>query len=188
MTAVLYTDTYWPAALASRKGAVLQAAEEIITATLGTVRMVPVSLVVIGAAYDGATDEKIAGDVVVQPLADVALLDYETTGAVGPETSNLAVDRVTLRVRVAFTTASELEAELRRAVRALCWLVVESIQDALAWPGNLIQTSDANATNLVGGALIRKGPARVLREEWAKRIFVTEFQMTGLVQRTRAVA
>lgn len=187
MTAVLYTTTLWPDALDDRRGAVLQAAEEIIAGTLGSVRTMP-PIVAVGAAYDGATDEKMAADVVVQPLADVALLDYETTGTVAPETCDVAVDRITLRVRLAFTTATELDASLRRAVRALCWGGLEAIQDALAWPGNLTVTTDAVATGLVGGALVRKGPARVVREDWAKRIFVAEFQMTGHVQRTRAVA
>lgn len=186
MTAALYTDTLWPDAVTDR-GALLVAVDEVITGALGSVRTMP-PIFEVGAAYDGVSDEKLGGDVIVRPMADVKLLEVERTGAVAPETADLSIDRVTLRIRVAFTTADQLDGDLRRAVRALCWAMVESIQDALAWAGNLVQTAGGAATGVGGGALMRTGPARVVREDWAKRIFVAEFVMTGLVQRTRAVA
>lgn len=186
MTAALY-DALWADSLASRRGAVLQAAEEVLAGTIGSVRTVPAGIVGKGA-WDGATDEKVGADALVKVMADVRLMDVERTGAIAPETCDLSVDKVTLRFRLAFSAPDELNDELRRAARAVCWTLVEVAQDALAWPGNLTQTSEPRATNLIGAALTRSGPARVVREDPAKRIFVAEFQMTGLVQRTRAVA
>jgi hypothetical protein len=99
-----------------------------------------------------------------------------------------AIHEIELRVRWAFSTSTELSADARRTVRADCLEMVETCRRALTWPGNLSATSAAAATNLVGGALEMKGPARVTREDWEKRIFTAEALFSGLVNDTLPVS
>jgi hypothetical protein len=171
------------------KAAVLQAAEQVLEGTIGSVRTVAANTVRAGA-FAGISDEKLAADVLVKTRYEVEAVEDETTGIVAPETADLSIDRVTVRVRLVFSpsTTGELDDVARRTTRAACLTTADACRDALAFPGNLRQTQAGVATNLAGHALLRKGPVRVAREDWEKRLFVAEFLMTGLVHRTRAVA
>lgn len=169
------------------KAAVLEAAEEVLAGTIGSVRTVGADELERGA-YAGMSDEKLRMAVLVKTRAEVELVEDETTGIVANETADLSIDQLTLRVRLAFSTESELDADARRTVRATCLSTADTCRDALAWPGNLAATSGGTSTGLAGQALNRRGPVKVTREDWNARIFVAEFLMTGLVHRVRAVA
>lgn len=184
MTSTLYTDLLWPGVSSNNAfHATLTAVGEVLTGAIGTGRTVPPTLLGPGA-YETASDEKLGGDLLVRPLFDVKVVEYERTGAIAPETADRSVCRIGLQIRLGFSTASEVEEDLRLTVRAAFLHIVDACLCALAYAGNLASTAGGENTNLVGAALIRKGPARVVREDWAKRLFISEFEMTGLIQQT----
>lgn len=178
-----YRDTLWPLAAGSRYGYAIEAAEEVLRGLLGAGRVVPAGIIDRGA-YAGSSDEKLGADVLVKVRAEVVVVESARSPAIGPETATQFVQEVTFAIRFAFSTPMEIEADLRRAARAAALLVSEDAIDALAYAGNLSTTVAGNATSLVGGAFIRKGPTRVVREDWAARLFVVETLMTGLFNRT----
>ena len=167
--------------------AILTAAEEVLRGTLGGVRTVTAGAL-LRDAYVGQTDEQLRMAVLVNARFEVEATSLQRTKAVGPVNASKAIHEIELRVRLAFSTESELGANDRRTVRADCLEMVETCRRALTWPGNLSATSASTATNLVGGALESKGPARVTREDWAARIFVTEALFSGLVNDTLPVS
>jgi hypothetical protein len=169
------------------KRAVLQAAEEVLAGAIGGVRTVEPETVERGA-YAGITDAQLRGSVNVSARCEVETVEDETTGIVANELADLSIDKLTLRVRLAFSTKSEISDDDRRDVRAAAFETADTCRDALAFAGNLRATREGTLTRLAGEALNRRGPVRVVREDWATRIFVVEFLMTGLVHRVRAVA
>lgn len=169
------------------KRATLEAVEEVLAGTLGSVRVVDEEALRRGA-YSGQTDAQLRMAVVVKARFEVEVVEDEQTGIVVPETADLTIDQLTLRVRLAFSTESELDDDARRDVRATCLEMADACRDALAWAGNLRATRAGDETGLAGHALNRRGPVRPTREDWNTRLFVAEFLMTGLIHRVRAIA
>ncbi|UJR81488.1 hypothetical protein [Sandaracinus amylolyticus] len=169
------------------KRAMLKAAEEVLAGTIGGVRTVDAGSLERGA-YAGVTDEQLRMSVLVKASYEVEVVEDDTTGIVANESANLSIDKLTVRVRLAFSTESELNADERLAVRATAFETADTCRDALAFAGNLHATSEGVLTRLAGDALNRRGPVRTAREDWAARIYVVEFLMTGLMHRVRAVA
>jgi hypothetical protein len=167
--------------------ALLTAAEEVCLGTIGSVRTVAAGTVALDG-YEGQTDEKLAAAVRVKPRIEIEVIEFGRTGAVAPMTANVAIERVTLRLVLVLTTEFELRDDQRASVRAAWLELMEALRDALCWPGNLAQTLAATTTRLVGRQLMPAGAARVLREDWRRRVYKGEQRLTGLIQATKAVA
>lgn len=172
------------------KASILRAIDEVLTGTIGSVRTVTAGTTRAGA-WEGISDEKLAADALVKTRFEVIPLGEGDTGEIAPNTANLAIDSITVRIRIAFlveVTTGELDDAARRVARAAIWDLVVQCRDALTYAGNLTQDSTAVATDLVGHALIPVGETVFDREDWAKRILVASFVMKGSINRTRAVA
>lgn len=167
--------------------ALLTAAEEVCLGTIGSVRTVAAGTVALDG-YEGQTDEKLAAAVRVKPRVELEVVELARTGAVAPLTANIAIERATLRLVLVLTTEFELRDDQRASVRAAWLELMESLRDALCWPGNLAQTAAASTTRLVGQQLVPSGAARVLREDWRRRIYKGEQRLVGLIRATKAVA
>lgn len=160
--------------------AILTAAEEVLRGTLGSVRTVAPTTIQ-RDAYAGMSDEQLRMAVLVMTRFEVEAVSLLRSKAVGPVTASIAIHELILRVRYAFSTETELDADERRATRAACLNKIEECRRALTWPGNLAETLALVPTNLIGHALTERGEARIIREDWDTRIFVAEALFIGLI-------
>ena len=166
--------------------AVLTAIEEVCLGTIGTVRTIPAASILRGV-YAGIADLTLAENVRAKGRFEAELLGHERTGAVAPEAGNVHVYGVDVRVQLAMTMESEVEADQRRATRAAALDFAEAVRRALRWPGNLTSTAAAVATGAVSGCFVKLGPSRVTREDWKARIFRMEMVGRFLVKDTAPV-
>ncbi len=165
--------------------AMIRAVEEVCLGTLGTVRTETDSLT--RDAYAVMDDLTAAQRAIVNARFEVETVGEERTTSVGPSTSNRAIVAYDLRVALIFPTASEVEADLRRDVRARVLNTLGRVRKALTWPGNLTQTLAAVATGVVPGG-VKCSPGRVTREDWKSRIVRAEMPIRVLVLETQAVS
>lgn len=166
--------------------AILRATEEVLLGSIGTVRTVDADELALDA-YSGQTDEARAAAARVRARVEVEPLTVKRTGAVAPETASRAILEIELAIRFAFTTEHELEDSERRAAHAAALDTVETARKALAWPGNLVETSAADATSLVGGCLYFRSLTRA-RADFRTRLIEYELRMFGLVNESQATS
>lgn len=159
--------------------AVLTAVHEVLAGKTGQVRTVTTQAE--PGVYEGVTDEQLGIDVLVRPRFEVTIARLERSRMLGPVTADRAIHELELVVRVAFATELEIDACKRVAVRAACIGFFEDCRRALTWPGNLGRTLAGHATGLIGEALEQRGPMRVTREAWARRLLVAEGTFLGLL-------
>lgn len=164
----------------------LRAVEEVCLGTLGTIRTQTDGL--LRDAYAAIDDVTLAQRAVVSRRFEIEIVSSDRTGVVGPPSADRAVVAYDLRIAVVVTTLSEVEADLRRAVRGLCANIADRTRQALLWPGNLTQTTAAVATGLISGCLAKVGPARVTRDDWKARIYRCEMPARGLVLVSQSVS
>lgn len=167
--------------------AALAATEELLLGRLGSVRTVKPSTLA-RDAYASQTDEQRRMAVLVKARFEVEPVRLERTTAIGPVTASLAVHELEVRVRWAFSTESEVDADSRRELRAEILEKLEECRRALTWPGNLRETLAGVPTGLVGQALDSRGGARIVREDWPARIVVAEAQFVGRILDTLPVS
>lgn len=167
--------------------AILTAVEEVLLGTLGSVRTVPAGTFA-RRAYEGL-DVTLAARALEVPRFELEVTRSMRTGAIGPKTGPIGVDRVVVNVRFVFSTAHELGDAARTATRAEALEKVRTARLALEWPGNLAATAAAAPTGLISSCLVaEKDGAKTLREDWKKRLYVVELAMEGLVRTVQAVS
>lgn len=165
---------------------VMPAVEACCLGTIGSVRTVPAATIQ-RDAYGAMADFTLAQRVRVKTRFEVELVSMTRTGYVGPVSGDRAIVEVALRVVLAFTTETEVDADARRDVRSDAMRVGELVRLALTWPGNLT-TVDAVATGIVSGCLRKCGPFRVTREDWPNRTFRLEAEGIALVEQAQVVS
>lgn len=161
-------------------GAALTAIEECLDGTLGSVRTTT-SDDLSRDAYAAADDFTLAQRAMSGRRFEVEVVGQRRTTAVGPPTADRAVLALDILIVLVVPTASEVEGDLRAAVRALAENIYMRAQQALMWPGNLVTTVAGASTGIVSGCLSKCGPARVTREDWKARIYRLEAPATALV-------
>lgn len=171
--------------------AIYGAIRGVITGALGSVRTVPAGTFVEGLPSsiqaDGArwlrAKAKRSFDVEIPPAA--------RSRDLGPSTASRAL--LDLEVLVTLTYALSVVPETeskdyRFAARAQAIEDALAISQALTWPGNLVTDESANATGLVGQALLSELGTRVKREDWTAGLYELELRFAGKVLETQAVA
>lgn len=167
--------------------AILTAVEEVLLGTLGTVRTVAAGTFE-RRAYEGL-DITAAARALEVPRFEVEVTGQQATGVIGPRTSNVGVERVHVLVRFLFPTEHELVDDERRATRADALEKVRDARLALEWPPNLVQTVAGAPTGLVSGCLVAvPAGAKVIREDWKKRLYEVELAFEQLVRTTQPVS
>lgn len=166
--------------------AILTATEEVLRGVLGSVRTVAPGSIE-RDAYAGISDEQLRMAVLVRARFELETVSIARSKAVGPVTASVAIHDLILRVRLAFSTETELNADERRETRADCIDKIEECRRALTWPGNLATTLLGAPTNLVGHALQERGDSRIIREDWDARIFVAESMYLAQINDTLPV-
>lgn len=162
--------------------AILTAIEEVCLGTIGSVETVTANAVLRGA-YQSATDETWAALARVKPRVEVEWLGASDSGLT-PRLSSHKSLSIKVLIRVLYATEFEVDAALRKTLRASAAALVEQIRSAVTRPGNLTQTSGAVLTELASGCLF-KSSSSVKREDFKRRIYATEITCEGLVCTTR---
>lgn len=168
----------------------LTAIRKCIEGTLGAVRTVTAGDLTSGL-QDAASDEKLHGRARIATRYDVKYDYHSVTDAILSDVSDVKIIEVGFLIQLFFTTEHELDEDQRVATRAGALDLMEQVRAALSWSGNLLNDgeSPAVATNLVSAKLsTEKGSrARVVREDWDKRIYVVELPMYGYLKATHPV-
>lgn len=159
--------------------AILTAIEECARGDVGVTRT-GVETLELGAYAH--RDETVAARARTAPRVEVEIADIKRSMAVGPELASVLIMEVGLLVRLEYTTEHELQADQRLAVRAQAAEDVETVRRALSYPGNLSSTYSGTSTGIVSGCLSSWEAARVVREDWAKRIYRVEMRCRVLVR------
>jgi hypothetical protein len=136
------------------------------------------------ASYAGLDDATIAVRALVRPRFDVELLGFTRTSAVAPEQSSRAVIDVAMRVLLTYSTEHEAREDDRFIVRGKALQDSELARRALCYPGSLAVDAAGAETGIISGCLLAKTQARVVREDWKKRIYQVAIECSALVCET----
>lgn len=166
--------------------AVFTAIEEVALGALGSIRTVPAGTLA-RDAYQGIGDRTLAERVLVKPRVEVALVGVGRSKVIAPATASKQLYDLELKITLALTTEHEVREDERRATRAEGLALATQVIEALTWPGNLAQTVAGSLTGLISRCLHWVGPAKVVREDFKKRVFVLELPARGRVLASAAV-